>query len=180
MRLWLFGIALLCGTSLPAWAADEFGARFGEEAPVALEDSSILELQDIAPAAGDEAADTAEPAQIDPSTGALEESPAKDLLKIENENAQAPVEKAEQAAEAAPTSEEMTAEESALAEPQSEQTAAQEEAPEQGEEASQTEPAAGDQAAEVAPEQDQPAAAEQSAPADEPALQDQEETPAEN
>ena len=56
MRLWLLTVAVLSVSSIPALAADEFGARFGEDAPVALDDSATG-LEDIAPAAGDEETD---------------------------------------------------------------------------------------------------------------------------
>jgi hypothetical protein len=86
-----------------AHAADEFGSRFNDGAPAALETKTeatdpILELQNIAPAAGDEAA-TTPAAKIDPATGTLTENPAQDILKIESApSAATPAEPAKQEA----------------------------------------------------------------------------------
>ena len=87
MRLWLLTVAVLSVSSIPALAADEFGARFGEDAPVALDDSATG-LEDIAPAAGDEeTGETKTPAVSTDPNGVLKEDPAQSLLKSEDEAA---------------------------------------------------------------------------------------------
>lgn len=89
MRHLFFALALLGISSAPAFAADEFGARFGESAPSALDDTAqdaeILQLQNIAPAAGEQADEAAADSQ-----NVLKEDPAQAILKEEALDAQEP------------------------------------------------------------------------------------------
>ena len=108
MRVFLTVFAFLL-MAAPAFAADEFGARFGGSTPTALQDEAadpMAEgLQALEPAAGDEEP-TAEDAaqdpealadqpeallpQTEPSTGELVEDPAQAVLKIDAEETEEP------------------------------------------------------------------------------------------
>jgi len=78
MRVLLI-FAVLCGLAPLAHAADEFGARFGNAAPSALEDSApesniAQTLQNISPAAGGDGPQTASESYGPPEY--LESTPA--------------------------------------------------------------------------------------------------------
>jgi hypothetical protein len=83
MRLWLLTFAVLSVSAIPALAADEFGARFGEDTPAALDDNNAASLENIAPAAGDEETSVTEktPAVATDPNGLLKEDPSQSLLK---------------------------------------------------------------------------------------------------